>query len=88
MLLPLGLVFGAIYFVVFYFLIKKLDLKTPGREDDDEDEEGMASTVSNDLDVRAYQTIQGLGGQDNIEQVDYCTTRLRMSVADADKVVI
>lgn len=86
MLLPLGLVFGAIYFVVFYFLIKKLDLKTPGREDDDEDEEGMASTVSNDLDVRAYQTIQGLGGQDNIEQVDYCTTRLRMSVVDADKV--
>lgn len=86
LLIPLGLGFGAIYFVVFYFLIKILDLKTPGREDDDEEGTDVDSAVSNDLDVRAYKTIEALGGQENIKQVDYCTTRLRMTVEDADQV--
>ncbi|MGE7688490.1 N-acetylglucosamine-specific PTS transporter subunit IIBC [Lysinibacillus sp. NPDC097214] len=86
LLLPLGLGFGAIYFVVFYFLIKKLDLKTPGREDDDEEGADVASAVSDDLDVRAFHTIEALGGQENIKQVDYCTTRLRMTVGDANQV--
>ncbi|KMY32722.1 PTS N-acetyl glucosamine transporter subunits IIABC [Lysinibacillus xylanilyticus] len=86
LLIPLGLGFGAIYFVIFYFLIKKLDLKTPGREDEDEDGTDAVSTISNDLDVRAYKTIEALGGQNNIKQVDYCTTRLRMTVGDVDQV--
>ncbi|KPN94773.1 N-acetylglucosamine-specific PTS transporter subunit IIBC [Lysinibacillus sp. ZYM-1] len=86
LLLPLGLGFGAIYFVVFYFLIKKLDLKTPGREDDDEEDGQTNSAISNDVDLRAYYTIEALGGKDNIQQVDYCTTRLRMSVQDANVV--
>lgn len=86
MLLPLGLVFAAIYFVIFYFLIKKLDLKTPGREDDEEEEGETTDLVGSDdevLDAKAYHTIQGLGGQDNIKQVDYCTTRLRMTLNDS-----
>ncbi|MFJ7886488.1 N-acetylglucosamine-specific PTS transporter subunit IIBC [Lysinibacillus xylanilyticus] len=86
LLIPLGLGFGAIYFVIFYFLIKKLNLKTPGREDEDEDGTDADSTISNDLDVRAYKTIEALGGQNNIKQVDYCTTRLRMTVGDVDLV--
>jgi len=86
LLIPLGLGFGAIYFVIFYFLIKKLNLKTPGREDEDEDGTDADSTISNDLDVRAYKTIEALGGQNNIKQVDYCTTRLRMTVGDVDQV--
>ncbi len=86
LLLPLGLGFGAIYFVIFYFLIIKLDLKTPGREDEDEEGAEADSAVANDLDVRAYKTIEALGGQHNIKQVDYCTTRLRMTVGDADQV--
>ncbi|MCY9549954.1 N-acetylglucosamine-specific PTS transporter subunit IIBC [Lysinibacillus xylanilyticus] len=86
LLIPLGLGFGAIYFVIFYFLIKKLDLKTPGREDEDEDGTEADSAISNDLDVRAYKTIEALGGQSNIKQVDYCTTRLRMTVGDVDQV--
>lgn len=86
LLLPLGLVFGAIYFVIFYFLIKKLDLKTPGREDDDEEEGSSAPVASGDVDVRAYKTIEALGGASNIERIDYCTTRLRLNVADADVV--
>ncbi|MFJ5564287.1 N-acetylglucosamine-specific PTS transporter subunit IIBC [Lysinibacillus xylanilyticus] len=86
LLIPLGLGFGAIYFVIFYFLIKKLDLKTPGREDEDGDGTDAVSTISNDLDVRAYKTIEALGGLNNIKQVDYCTTRLRMTVGDVDQV--
>ena len=86
LLLPLGLGFGAIYFVVFYFLIKKLDLKTPGREDDDDEDGQTNSAISDDIDLRAYYTIEALGGKDNIQQVDYCTTRLRMSVQDANVV--
>lgn len=86
LLIPLGLGFGAIYFVIFYFLIKKLNLKTPGREDEDEDGTDADSTISNDLDVRAYKTIEALGGQNNIKQVDYCTTRLRITVGDVDQV--
>ncbi|WP_341302590.1 N-acetylglucosamine-specific PTS transporter subunit IIBC [Lysinibacillus sp. FSL H8-0500] len=86
LLIPLGLGFGAIYFVVFYFLIKKLDLKTPGREDDDEEDIEVDTAISDDVDVRAYYTIEALGGQDNIKHIDYCTTRLRMTVQDANKV--
>lgn len=84
--IPLGLGFGAIYFVIFYFLIKKLDLKTPGREDEEEDGTEADSAISNDLAVRAYKTIDALGGPTNIKQVDYCTTRLRMTVGDVDQV--
>ncbi|MBQ0138763.1 MAG: PTS transporter subunit EIIC [Kurthia sp.] len=88
MLLPLGLVFGAIYFVIFYFLIKKLDLKTPGREDDEEEEESTTLVGSDDevLDAKAYHTIEGLGGKENIENIDYCTTRLRMTLKDSSVV--
>lgn len=86
LLIPLGLGFGAIYFVVFYFLIKKLDLKTPGREDDDEEEGEANASISDDVDLRAYYTIEALGGKENIKQIDYCTTRLRMSVQDANNV--
>lgn len=86
LLIPLGLVVGAIYFVIFYFLIIKLDLKTPGREDDEEDEEGATSlegTTDEVLDAKAYHTIEGLGGKDNIKTIDYCTTRLRLDVKDS-----
>ncbi|ANU12047.1 PTS N-acetyl glucosamine transporter subunit IIABC [Planococcus antarcticus DSM 14505] len=86
MLLVMGLVVGVIYFIVFYFLIIKLDLKTPGREDEDDDGAENASSSNNAVDVRAYHTIEGLGGVDNIVAVDYCTTRLRMTVKDSDLV--
>ncbi|ANU26376.1 N-acetylglucosamine-specific PTS transporter subunit IIBC [Planococcus versutus] len=86
MLLVMGLVVGVIYFVIFYFLIIKLDLKTPGREDEDEDGAENASSSNAAVDVRAYHIIEGLGGVENIVAVDYCTTRLRMTVKDTDLV--
>ncbi|MFQ3546018.1 N-acetylglucosamine-specific PTS transporter subunit IIBC [Halobacillus rhizosphaerae] len=92
MLIIIGLVFGAIYFFVFYFLIIKLDLKTPGREDEDEDfveetqEVGMPSSSSNDYDDKSYYYLEALGGPDNIDSLDYCTTRLRMKMNDRDQI--
>ncbi|MBE3102848.1 MAG: PTS transporter subunit EIIC [Bacilli bacterium] len=85
-LLLIGLLMGVIYFVVFYFLIVKLDLKTPGREDDDEMEDGTVDYGNNVADMKAYHTIVALGGTDNIQTIDYCTTRLRLQVKDADLV--
>lgn len=83
LLLVVGLGIGIIYFVIFYFLIIKLDLKTPGREDEDEEGAENAGSGNGAVDVRAYHMIEGLGGVKNIAAIDYCTTRLRMSVKDA-----
>ena len=84
-LLLIGLFMGVVYFVIFYFLILKFDLKTPGREDDVEEEEGI-SYANEPVDMKAFYTINALGGTENIVAVDYCTTRLRLKVKDADKV--
>lgn len=86
LLIPLGLTFGAIYFVIFYFLIKKFDLQTPGREEDAENDTISDSLISDDINLRAYQTIEALGGKDNIQEIDFCTTRLRLLVSNTDKV--
>ncbi len=83
-LLVIGLVFGVIYFVVFYFLIIKLDLKTPGREDDDDMVEDTKVYSDDIVEVKAYHTIEALGGLENIQAIDYCTTRLRLTVSDSD----
>ncbi|MBX0357149.1 N-acetylglucosamine-specific PTS transporter subunit IIBC [Halobacillus sp. Nhm2S1] len=84
-LILIGLFMGAIYFLIFYFLIVKLDLKTPGREDEEMEEEST-ETESNDYDVKASHYLHALGGPENIETLDYCTTRLRLEMKDRDKV--
>lgn len=82
MLLVLGLAYAAIYFVVFYFLIGKLNLMTPGRGEEIEAEAG--ATLGGDAAMAdvAGQIITGLGGVDNIDSLDYCATRLRVVVKD------
>lgn len=84
LLIPIGLVIGALYFVIFYFLIVKLDLKTPGREDDDDMVEDTVVYSDDIVEVKAYHTIEALGGLENVENIDYCTTRLRLTVKDAE----
>ncbi len=81
LLLPIGLVFGAIYFVVFYFLIKKFNFKTPGREDDQEDELNVELGTSDFTTVAAI-ILEGVGGKGNVTSVDNCITRLRLEVKD------
>lgn len=84
-LIPIGLAFGLVYFIVFYFLIKKLDLKTPGREDDiDMDEEEDDAHTDGTSVGAAY--LAALGGKENITEIDNCATRLRLKVKDANLV--
>ena len=83
-IIPIGLIYAAVYFVIFYFVIKAMDLKTPGREDDDEDvqEETSAATGDKYTDMGTL-FIHDLGGRDNIKSLDNCATRLRLEVADS-----
>ena len=84
MLIPLGLVCGVIYYVLFRFLIVKFNLKTPGREDDDVSEEEMhVSLANNNFKEVAEVILEGLGGKDNIVSIDNCITRLRLEVKDS-----
>lgn len=84
-LLLVGLVMAIIYFVVFYLLITKLNLPTPGREEDcDEFDQGKSTEITSDLDL-AKKYIEYLGGEENITKVDNCATRLRLELVDTDK---
>ena len=83
LLIPIGLVTAVIFYFVFRIAITALDLKTPGREDDDDKEEDMKATLSNDNYTEiARIVLEGLGGKDNIASADNCITRLRMEVKD------
>jgi PTS system glucose-specific IIC component len=77
LLIPVGLVYFALYFVVFYTVIKAMDIKTPGREDDDE---VLKSTFEGTSSNKAAMILEAVGGKDNIEDLDSCITRLRLTL--------
>ena len=100
-IIPVGIIYFILYYVIFTFMIKKFDFKTPGREDDDTETKlytkadvnarkeagktaGAATTTSNDP-VSELITM-GLGGKKNIVDVDCCATRLRVTVAEPERV--
>ncbi|EGU39867.1 PTS system, N-acetylglucosamine-specific IIABC component [Vibrio ichthyoenteri ATCC 700023] len=79
-LLLIGLAFGALYFFTFSFAIRAFNLKSPGREDDDEAAAAPAGeAVKGDL---ARQYLKALGGHDNLTSIDACITRLRLTLKD------
>lgn len=82
MLLVMGVGFFFLYFVIFYFLIGWLNLKTPGRGEDEADDAADSATGDDKTAADAARIIEGLGGKDNIDSLDYCTTRLRVGVKD------
>lgn len=95
-----GLIYAVVYYFVFYFMITKMNLKTPGREPDDvEPKLYRRSDVNEAKDAKAKSTdkrasdvvsamiLKGLGGKDNLSDVDCCATRLRVTVNDASKVM-
>lgn len=96
-IIPVGIIYFILYYVIFTFLIKKFDFKTPGREDDDTEtklytkadvnarREAGTKTAAADDPVSEAIT-RGLGGKQNISDVDCCATRLRITVNDASKV--
>ncbi|WP_264739504.1 N-acetylglucosamine-specific PTS transporter subunit IIBC [Cytobacillus firmus] len=89
LLLGIGVIYAILYFVIFYSLIKAFDLKTPGREDETdavEEEDAPAGQGNNKYEVMASHFIQDIGGADNITSIDNCATRLRLNIADMEKV--
>ncbi|MBQ7645770.1 MAG: PTS glucose transporter subunit IIA, partial [Clostridia bacterium] len=68
----------------FLFLIKKFNLKTPGREDDSDDNNGMENGSAGEIvaGVNISSILNGLGGKENIKSFDHCITRLRVDVND------
>ncbi len=82
-ILVLGPIFALIYYTVFRLLIVKLDLKTPGRED--EPMVDMSEVRHEVADEFARELVLGFGGKSNIMGLDACITRLRITVADIGK---
>lgn len=74
-----GIPWAALYYFSFRFLINRFNVMTPGRAEDTEESVEQQSTS---LTENAHQIITGLGGAENIENVDACITRLRVSVKD------
>lgn len=82
--IPVGLVFAVIYYFGFRFAIRKWNLKTPGRELEEEETEGPTGKAnSSDL---AANILDAMGGKQNIAHLDACITRLRVSVNDIKQV--
>lgn len=92
-----GIGYFIVYYFLFGFLIRKLDLKTPGRDDSEEvklyrrsdveaRKKGEGSAAGTTVDELSQTICQGLGGKKNISDVDCCATRLRCTVYKAELV--
>ncbi len=93
MLLVQGLLFAALYYFLFRFMITKFNLMTPGRGDDEleeavETDSATAAPTTKEARFRqqAETILVGLGGPDNIRSIDNCATRLRLEIEDMDKI--
>lgn len=92
-----GAVYALVYYFVFYFMITRFNLKTPGRESDGEETKLYTrkdvnerktgiSAASSDYDTASALIVRGLGGKKNISDIDCCATRLRVTVHDSQLV--
>ena len=99
-IIPIGIVYFILYFLLFRFMIRKFDYVTPGREDDGETKlytradynekkraevagEPEMSAADVGLESTSSLIVRGLGGKENIKNVDCCATRLRVTVKDS-----
>ncbi|MDW8543163.1 PTS transporter subunit EIIC [Staphylococcus sp. KG4-3] len=78
-IIPVGIIWFMIYYIIFRFLITKFNFKTPGREDE-------VTTETVEATDRAKTIIQALGGKENIDVVDCCATRLRVTLNSDEEV--
>lgn len=90
-----GLAYAVVYYLVFYFMITKLNLQTPGREPDDVEtklygrsdyERAKKDDPAESGDTVSALILKGLGGKANLSDIDCCATRLRVTVKDASLV--
>ena len=89
--IPAGIVYFLLYYFIFKWLIRKFNFKTPGREDDDAETKlyTKADVQARDRAAKgnlSESIVQGLGGRDNIADVDCCATRLRCTVKNPETV--
>ena len=83
MIIPLGIAAFVVFYLVFRFAITKFDLKTPGREDEDEEAaEANITLANNDYTAIAKGVLAAVGGKGNVANFDYCATRLRFEIKD------
>lgn len=105
-IIPLGIVYFIVYFLLFRFMIRKFDYVTPGREEDgetklytradyNEKKKGTKPEVAGEpemspsavgLEDTSSLIVRGLGGRENIRDIDCCATRLRVTVKNSDLV--
>ncbi|MFD2612876.1 glucose PTS transporter subunit IIA [Paenibacillus gansuensis] len=81
LIIPIGLVYGLVYYHMFRWAIRKFDIPTPGREEGSHLEEWAG-----DIRYRSPLILQALGGKSNLVQIEACITRLRLTVNN-DKLV-
>lgn len=81
--LIVGVIWFALYYFTFRFLITKFNVMTPGREADSEEVKVVTKDGMNET---ATQILEALGGEENLDDVDACITRLRVAVKDVSKV--
>ena len=99
-IIPIGIAYFILYFLLFRFMIRKFDFLTPGREEDGETKlytradynekkraevagEPQMSAADVGLESTSSLIVRGLGGIENIKNVDCCATRLRVTVNDS-----
>jgi PTS system N-acetylglucosamine-specific IIC component len=78
LLIPIGVAYFLLYYAVFRVCIVRLNLLTPGRENDD----AAQSFAPLEADTRGRSFVGALGGVSNLSEVTACTTRLRLTVLD------
>jgi PTS system N-acetylglucosamine-specific IIC component len=81
-LIPIGLVYFGVYYGGFRYCIVRFNLATPGREPEDTSQPAQGATTG----TRAEGFIEALGGAANLTEVEACTTRLRLGIADGSRV--
>ncbi|MBD2256005.1 glucose-specific PTS transporter subunit IIBC [Pseudanabaena sp. FACHB-2040] len=86
LILAFGPLFAALYYFVFRFAIKSLNLNTPGREEEQVTGENVASNLPQDAAAMSKELVLAFGGRSNINTLDACITRLRVGVKDMGKV--
>ncbi|MDE5412390.1 glucose-specific PTS transporter subunit IIBC [Alkalihalobacterium chitinilyticum] len=83
MIIPVGIGFAFIYYFGFRFAIRKWNLRTPGREPEEQVSDTPSKGKKSEL---AKNVLHALGGKNNITALDACITRLRVSVKDPAEV--
>lgn len=86
LIIPLGIAAFIVFYAVFRFAIVKFDLKTPGREDDDQEAEKRVVLANDNFTEVASVILEGIGGKENVTSIDNCITRLRLEIKDYTKV--